>query len=106
MSDPAGSIERGGIKTTRRHTGTQLAKPNSHADLIDQQVTESGARTTMTVDQAHEALDQLAYLLGRPDLIALHRLVPAKRTQPGTPQATAAVPRPPAQPKELRNYDH
>jgi hypothetical protein len=90
MTDTPSSIERGGIRVTRR--------PADDGDEVTCSKTGgNGALGPLTLGQAHELLDSLAMLLNRPDLISAHRHRPEKRTQPGMYQ-------PPS--KEHRNYDH
>lgn len=64
-------VERGGIRTERRKPVTDY--PGTTPDVIDAHVTTSGAKITLTIDQAHELIDQLAIQLGRYDIPAIHK---------------------------------
>jgi len=68
-------IERNGITTRRDHY-------DDNTDHVKAAVTGSGATISMTPAQAHELLDQLAWQLGRPDIIERHRHKPERREQP------------------------
>lgn len=72
MTDPQPQIvERGGIRTERRKPVTDY--PGTSLDVIDATVAGTGAKLTLTIDQAHELIDQLAIQLGRYDLAATHK---------------------------------
>lgn len=68
-------MERGGIKTARTGTADETR--------VTLAVTASGASVSMTLDQAHEAIDQLAWQLRRYDLASWHhRANPANPKKP------------------------
>lgn len=70
------SIERDGIRVERHGQGD-----DAHATITN---VATGAKVTMTLTQAHEALAGLTIALGRYDLTAAHKYAPQRRTQPGT----------------------
>jgi hypothetical protein len=83
-TDPQPSVvERNGLRTTRHTTDPT---PDGTTSRLTLTLVPGGATITITLAQAHELIDQLAWQLHRPDLITAHRLIPQRRTQPGTPQ--------------------
>jgi hypothetical protein len=79
---PPSVVERNGLRTAR-HAGEPA--PDGSAGRLVITLVPGGATITITLAQAHELIDQLAWQLHRPDLITAHRLMPQRRTQPGTP---------------------